>query len=325
MLGLVLERRWRRHRSELAVPATSEHFFAKAAAGAADAIFIDLEDAVAPDTKEVGRANAIRAINDVDWRDKIVSVRVNGLDTQWALRDILEIVGRCPRLDLVIVPKTASAFDVQFVERILASIERERGGGKIVGITALVETALGVASVEQIVAASDRLEAVVFGGGDYSVSMQTFDAVIGASNPRYAMLTEPDEQGQRARHWNDPWHFALARIANACRAYGVRPIDGPYGNFRDPAGLKASVERAAALGFEGKWAIHPSQIEEINLSLTPNDAQIAWAREVLSALAAARAEGKGAIGKGGVLFDLAHERGAHQILRRARLQPECAT
>jgi len=299
-------RRNRTHRSELAVPATSPHFFRKAAASDADVIFLDLEDAVAPAMKAQARAAAIDALNTIDWNTKTMAVRVNSLDTPWAHRDIIEVVAACPRLDLVLLPKAASAFDIQFVAQLLDGLEAESGRDKTIGIEALVETALGMTNVEAIAASSDRLEALIFGVGDYSVTMQTLDRDFGTPNPGYLVNG----------HQNDQWHFAVARMANACRAHGLRPIDGPYANFSDAAGFRAAAERAATLGCEGKWAIHPSQIAAANAVFTPSDEQVAWANRVLAALAEANASGRGALQLDGTLIDMAHEKIANTILRR---------
>lgn len=309
----------RLQRSELAVPATSERFFPKAAASAADVVFLDLEDAVAPSAKDRARRNAIAALNEVDWGNKTLALRINGLDTPWAHRDIIEVVGACARLDLVLLPKAGSAFDVRFVEQLLFGLEGQHGRESRVGIEVLIETAQGVANVEEIAAASDRLEAMIFGVGDYSVEMRSFDTAFGEPNPRYAMLTHGAPGVARERHWNDQWHFALARIANACRANGLRPIDGPYANFADAGGYRNACERAASLGFEGKWAIHPSQIAIANEVFSPAPAQVASAREIEAALSRSVAEGAGAVGHRGMLVDMAHGKLAAAILERARL------
>ncbi len=304
-------------RSELAVPATSTQFFEKAARGPADSLFLDLEDAVAPQQRLEGRANAVAALNTVDWGNKTVSVRVNGLATQWGLADILA-VARCPRLDMILLPKVETAGDVVFVDRLLSALELETPRARKLGIEILVETTKGLANVEAIAAASLRLEGIIFGVGDYSIELQNFDLVFGAANPDYAMLAR--EAGKPAeRHWNDQWHFALARIANACRAYGLRPIDGPFANYGDPDGYRESAIRARALGFEGKWAIHPSQVALANEVFTPSSGQIAWATDITRRMEAASREGKGAIGMEGVLIDRAHVLLAGKILRRARI------
>jgi malyl-CoA/(S)-citramalyl-CoA lyase len=304
-------------RSELAVPATSTQFFEKAARGAADSLFLDLEDAVAPPRRLEGRANAVAALNAVDWGDKTVSVRVNGLGTPWGLADILA-VARCPRLDMILLPKVETAGDVVFLDRLLGALELETPRDRPLGIEILIETTKGLANVEAIAAASPRLEGIIFGVGDYSIELENFDLVFGASNPDYAVLAR--ETGKPSeRHWNDQWHFALARIANACRAYGLRPIDGPFTNYGDPDGYRESAVRARALGFEGKWAIHPSQVALANDVFTPAPAQIAWATDITRRMEAASREGKGAIGLEGVLIDRAHVLLAGKILRRARV------
>jgi malyl-CoA/(S)-citramalyl-CoA lyase len=307
----------RLQRSELAVPATSEHFFEKAANGEVDTLFLDLEDAVADHRKEEAREKAISAINRIDWRNKTVAVRINGLDTPWALRDLIDVVTHCPRLDMILLPKAGSAFDVQFVAQILTAIEREQRREKKVGIEVLIETSQGVAHAEEIAASSDRLEAMIFGVGDYTVDMRTNDVVFGTSSPKYAVLTAPDAEGIRQRHWNDQWHFALARIANACRAYGLRAIDGPYADFGDTDGYRAAALRATALGFEGKWAIHPSQVAIANEVFSPSTEQITWAGDVLEALQQSADAGNGAFGSKGVLIDLAHAKLARSIQERA--------
>jgi len=295
-------------RSELAVPATSPHFFQKAAQGPADSIFLDLEDAVAPNRREEGRANAVEALNAVDWGAKMVSVRVNGLDTPWAIADIMA-VARCPRLDMILLPKVQTSEDVRFVDRLLGCMELETPRERGVGIEILIETTRGLAEVEAIAASSPRLEGIIFGVGDYSIELENFDTVFGAPNPEYAVGGAE----------NDQWHFALARIANACRAHGLRPIDGPFANYGDPDAYRASAIRARALGFEGKWAIHPSQVTIANEIFSPTPAQIAWARRIADRMAAAASDGQGAIGIEGVLIDRAHVKLAEKILARATL------
>jgi malyl-CoA/(S)-citramalyl-CoA lyase len=316
---MTYKRPLRLHRSELAVPATNATFFAKAAASAADGVFLDLEDAVAPARKEQARAQAIAALNDVDWDTKTMAVRVNGLDTPWALEDIVEVARRAPRLDLVLLPKAGSAFDVQFVAQLLDLVERRESRQKRIGIEVLIETARGVANVEQIAQASDRLEAMIFGVGDYSVDLRSGDPVFGRPSSRYAVLTDADAEGTRQRHWNDQWHFAMARIANACRAFGLRPIDGPYTDFGDAEGYRACALRAAALGFEGKWAIHPSQVGLANQAFSPSPDELAWAARTRDLLEQTTRDGQGAVGTAGVLVDMAHLKLADAIAQRQAL------
>ena len=295
-------------RSELAVPATSTQFFEKAARGPADSLFLDLEDAVAPTRREEGRANAVAALHDVDWGDKIVSVRVNGLTTPWAISDIIA-VARCPRLDMILLPKVETPGDVAFLDRLLSGLELETPRERPLGIEILIETTKGLANVEAIAAASTRLEGMIFGVGDYSIELENFDTVFGEPNPEYAV----------AGHANDQWHFALARIANACRAYGLRPIDGPFANYGDPEAYRASCIRSRALGFEGKWAIHPSQVAIANAIYTPTATQIEWARNITERMQAEALKGSGAVGINGVLIDRAHVKLADKILARAAL------
>ena len=295
------------------MPASNERFIRKAADSAADAIFLDLEDAVAPEVKIDAREGAIAALNGIDWGRRQMAVRVNALDTPWACRDIIELAARAPRLDLILLPKAGSAADVKFVERLIAGIENEAGRAAPLGIEVLIETAAGVAHAEEIAAASPRLEAMIFGLGDYSIEMRTFDFNIGHPSRRYVV------EGGAEPHYNDQWHFALARIANACRANGLRPIDGPYADFGNPDGYRASAMRAAALGFEGKWAIHPSQIAIANEIFTPSEQQVRWANDVVEALTSSMRSGTGAIAIDGVLIDLAHLKMARSVLDRAGL------
>ena len=310
----------RLQRSELAVPGIQPRFFAKAAASPADAVFLDLEDAVAPGAKDAARAHVIDALGSLDWGPRTMAVRVNALGTPWALRDIVDVARACPRLDLILLPKAESAFDVQHVAALLAAVELETGRDRPIGIEVLLETARGIVAADAIAAASPRLEAMIFGVGDYSSDLRTPDTVFGRPNADYAVLTDADATGSRQLHWNDQWHYALARVVNACRANGLRPIDGPYTDYRDPPGFAASAARARSLGFEGKWAIHPSQLEAANAAFSPPADRVAWAEQVLAALeGAASAGGGGAVGLDGVLVDLAHARRAHEIIARADL------
>lgn len=315
-LCVVEPKRFRIQRSELAVPATSERFFAKAAAGDADVVFLDLEDAVAPEQKGRARANAIAALNDLNWGSKTMAVRVNGLDTPWAYRDITEIAERCPRLDMFMLPKVGTPFDIQFIDALLGQIERDIGRAEPFGLECLIETALGMAHVEQIAASSKRLEAMIFGVGDYSISIQNGEVMFGSPSSRYAVLTAADERGQRERHWNDQYHFALARVANACRAWGLRPIDGPYVDYADEDGYRACALRAATLGFEGKWAIHPTQVVAANEIFTPSADQVRWARRLLEAMGEATARGQGAASIDGKMIDMAHLKVAETVQRK---------
>jgi malyl-CoA/(S)-citramalyl-CoA lyase len=305
-------------RSLLAVPATSPRFMEKAAQGPADAIFLDLEDAVVASLKPKARGEAIAALNGLDWGPRAVAVRVNGFDTQWGCRDIIEVVEASPRLDFILLPKCESAADVHAVEVMIRSAERAAPRQREVGIMGLIETARGVANVESIAQAGGRLCALVFGGGDYQLDLGSFQGAVGAPSADYVVLTDDDGSGLRERHWNDLWHFATARIANACRAFGLAPIDGPFSVIRDTDGLRAATKRAAALGFGCKMAIHPSQIETIHEVLTPTASQVAWANEVIDAMSAAERDGRGAVkDRNGDMIDLMHVKLANKLLARA--------
>ena len=309
----------RLHRSELAVPGTNRRAMAKAPALGADVVFLDLEDAVAPDDKERARANVIEALGAHDWSRTTVSVRINGLDTHWCYRDVVDVAeARGEVLDTILIPKVGRPSDVEFVGTLLDQIEQRHGWepGRI-GITILIETAAGMADVEAISRARpDRLEAMSFGVADYAASVQARTTNIGGANPDYAVLTDKDERGERATHWGDGWHFGISRMVAACRARGIRPIDGPFGDIGDPDGYRSAARRAAALGCEGKWAIHPSQVALANEVFTPSDAEIERAERILQAMEDAAKEGKGAVSLDGRLIDAASIRMAEVLLRK---------
>ncbi len=311
-------------RSLLAVPAVRQEFFAKAAASATDALFLDLEDSVPPSQKLAARSNAMQALHDVDWGDKRVLVRTNSLDSEWAFRDIEQLGARCQRLDGFLVPKVGSVDDIRHVEALLTALDRERPSERPLELHILIETALGMARVEAILEAATRLVSVSFGVGDYSLSMGGQDRLVGGANKYYAMLTDAVPGVTREAHWNDQWHFALARVANACHAFDVMPLDGPFGNFSDPEGFNAAAARGRVLGYAGKWAIHPSQVALANQAYTPNAEEVAWAVAVLEALATGQREGKGAVAMNGQLLDIAHKKIALRILARAGVAQEGA-
>jgi malyl-CoA/(S)-citramalyl-CoA lyase len=312
--------RARLHRSELAVPGTNVRAMEKAPTLGADVVFLDLEDAVAPDDKEQARTNVIEALGAHDWSRTAVSVRVNGLDTHWCYRDIVDVVeARGQVLDTVLVPKVGAPSDVEFVATLLDQIEQRNGweAGRI-GIHILIETAAGMADVEAISRARpDRLEAMVFGVADYAASVQARTTNIGGANPDYSVLTDPEPgSGERSVHWGDQWHFGISRMVAACRAQGLRPIDGPFGDYEDAEGYRSAALRAAALGCEGKWAIHPSQIALANEVYTPAAAEVERAERILQAMEEAAKEGKGAVSLDGRLIDAASIRMAENLMRK---------
>ncbi len=307
----------RLHRSELAVPGSSPQMFEKAAKSAADIIFLDVEDAVAPDDKAQARKNIIEGLNDIDWGHKTMMVRINGLDTHYMYRDVVDIVEACPRLDMILIPKVGTAADVYAVDMMVTQIETAMKRTKKIGFEVLIETALGMANVEVIAQSSKRLEAMSFGVADYAASTRARTTVIGGVNKDSGVLTDRDADGNRQYFWTDPWHAAQTRMMVACRAYGLRPIDGPFGDFSDPDGFLAAANRAAVLGYEGKWAIHPSQIELANQVFTPSDAEVTKARRIMEAMAEAARSGKGAVSLDGRLIDIASIRMAEALLAKA--------
>ncbi len=307
----------RLHRSELAVPGSNPGLFEKAATSAADVIFLDVEDAVAPDDKEQARKNIIAGLNDIDWGAKTMMARINGLDTHYMYRDVVDIVEACPRLDMILIPKVGAPADVYAIDVLVTQIEAAKKRQKRIGFEVLIETALGMANVEAIAQASRRLEAMSFGVADYAASTRARTTVIGGVNADYGVLADKDASGGRQFFWGDPWHAAQTRMMVACRAYGLRPIDGPFGDFSDPAGFAAAANRAAVLGYEGKWAIHPSQIELANKVFTPSVAEVDKARRIMAAMDDAAKAGKGAVSLDGRLIDIASIRMAEALLAKA--------
>ena len=293
----------RLQRTELAVPGSNPTMIDKAVASAADYVFLDLEDAVAPGDKIAARGNVIQALNDIDWAaaGKTVSVRINSIDTHYMYRDVVEVVEQAGhKLDTILLPKAGVAADLYMVEALLSQIEEAKQLPHKIGLEALIETTLGMANVEAIAQSSPRLEALHFGVADFAASCRARTTVIGGLNPDYP---------------GDQWHAGLQRMLWACRAYGLRPIDGPFGDFSDPDGYTAAAKRAAAMGYEGKWAIHPSQIALANEVFTPPQAEVDRARRILVALEEAAAEGRGAASLDGRMIDAASARMAENLVR----------
>jgi malyl-CoA/(S)-citramalyl-CoA lyase len=307
----------RLHRSELAVPGSNPAMFEKAANSAADIVFLDVEDAVAPDDKAQARKNIIQGLNDIDWGRKTMMVRINGLDTHYMYRDVVDIVEACPRLDMILIPKVGTPADVYAIDMMVTQIETAMGRTKRIGFEVLIETALGMANVEAIAQSSKRLEAMSFGVADYAASTRARTTVIGGVNKDSGVLTDRDADGNREYFWTDPWHAAQTRMMVACRAYGLRPIDGPFGDFGDPDGFVSAANRAAVLGYEGKWAIHPSQIALANQVFTPSEAEVTRARRIIEAMNEAAKAGKGAVSLDGRMIDIASIRMAEALLVKA--------
>ncbi len=308
----------RLHRSELCVPGSNLRMLGKAPAVGADYVMLDLEDAVAPADKEQARANVIAALSEQDWGQASISLRINGLDTHWCYRDVVDVVEAAgEHLSTILIPKASCAADVHLIATLLTQIEDGRGLTERLGIAVLIETAQGMFNVDEIAReCPERMEAMVFGVADYSASIQSHTATIGGSEHGYSVLTDPDHEGARDRHWGDQWHYPLSRIAVACRANGLRPIDGPFGDFNDPEGFKTSARRAAIMGFEGKWAIHPSQVELAHEVYTPSEALQNRTRRIIQAMQDAAKEGRGAVSLDGRLIDAASLRQAEHLLAK---------
>src|SRR5690625_1654033 len=306
-------------RSELAVPGSNYRFIESAAKAAVDVVFLDLEDAVAPDDKAPARRNIIKALNELDFGKKTISVRINGLDTHYMYRDLVDLIEQGgERLDLIMIPKVGKAADVYAVDMLVTQIEGAAGRKKRLGFEMIIETALGMANIDEIAAASPRNESLHFGVADYAASTQARTTNIGGPNPLYGVLTDPDDADARHYHWGDMWHYALARMVVAARAAGLRPVDGPFGDIGDAEGYKAQGRRAAILGCEGKWAIHPSQIDLANELFAPSEEEIAKANRILAAMEQAQKEGKGAVTLDGRLIDIASIKQAEVLVEKAK-------
>jgi len=294
--------RQRLQRSELAVPGSNPGMFEKAAASGADCVFLDLEDAVSAGDKDTARTGVIEALGDIDWSGlgKTISVRINGIDTHYMYRDVVDVVEQAGQhLDTIMIPKVGVPADVYMVDAMVTQIETAMGLTHRIGIEVLIETTLGMANVEAIATSSSRLEAMHFGVADYAASCRARTTSIGGLNPDYP---------------GDQWQAALSRMLVACRAYGLRPIDGPYGDFNDPDGFMFGARRAAALGYEGKWAIHPSQVDLANEVFSPLEEEVERAGRILAALAEAEAEGRGAAQLDGRMIDAASARMADNVV-----------
>ncbi len=311
----------RPNRCQLFGPGSRPELFEKMAASAADVVNLDLEDSVAPSDKAAARANVIEAINGIDWGRKTLSVRINGLDTPYWVRDVVDLMEQTDgRLDLIMIPKAGNAKDVYAVDAMVSAIEQEKLRDKRLGLEVIIETAAGLAHVEEIAAASPRMQAMSLGPADYAAFMGMQTTAIGGTQSNYYMIEDQREDGQpRAVHYADPWHYPTVAIVAACRTHGVLPVDGPFGDFSDPEGFKAQALRSATLGMVGKWAIHPSQVAMANEIFTPSEKAVARARRVLEAMEQAKKSGAGAVALDGKLIDLASIRQAEVIVKQAEL------
>ena len=295
-------------RSILSVPGHVEKMHLKAGQSDADVVMLDLEDSVPVDQKEIARSTVIRSLDSLDWGEKVVTVRINSLDTPFAYRDLLSVLeDGGERVDAVVVPKVNVAGDIHFVDRMMDGIEMARGFSRRFGIEASIETACGMAQVKEIAAASDRLISLVFGIADYSAS-------VGA---RLVSISGHGEK-EESLYPGHRWHFALSRMVMAAKARGLMAIDAPYGNFKDADGLERAAVMACAIGCDGKWAIHPGQIEGINRVFTPSQADIDLAVKVLDAYAGRKVQGRGAVAVEGRMVDQATVRLAGQLYEHAK-------
>jgi len=308
----------RLNRSEQAVPGSNVRFLEKAAAGNADVVFLDLEDAVAPSDKEQARKNIIEALNDLDWSGKTVSVRINGLDTHYMYKDVIDIMEQAgDKLDLFMIPKAGTAADIYAIDMLVTQVEQAKGYTKRIGFEMIIETALGMQNIHEIAAASPRNESLHFGVADYAASTKARTTNIGGANGDYHVLTDIDQNGNRDQHWGDMWHYAIARMVVAARANGLRPIDGPFGDISDSDGFIAQSKRSAVLGCEGKWAIHPSQVDLANQEFSPSNDDVTKAKRIIETMDQAQKEGKGAVTLDGRLIDIASIKQAEVMVKKA--------
>jgi citrate lyase subunit beta/citryl-CoA lyase len=294
----------RPRRCQLSVPGSSEKMLAKGAGLTVDHVFLDLEDAVAPNMKPAARGMIVEALNSLDWQPRTVCLRINDVETEWCHDDVIEVVtGAGAKLDTIMLTKAKSASDVRFVHLLLDQLEKKLKLERRIGIECLIEEVEGMMHVEEIAACSDRLECLIFGMGDYSASQQMQLGTVGASGA----------------YPPDVWHYPRYKMTIACHANRIDPVDGPYANFRNPDAYRKEAERAFALGMVGKWAIHPSQIKVAEAVFTPDPAAVAAARAQKQAYAEATAKGLGAINVDGVMVDAASIRIVQNLIDRADL------
>jgi citrate lyase subunit beta / citryl-CoA lyase len=283
----------RLRRSELSTPGSSEKMLAKAAGSTADLVFCDLEDSVAPAEKVAARAKVVHALVNHDWKPATRAVRINNIETHYAHRDIIDVVeGARDALDVIIIPKVKSARDVWWVDVLLTQLEEALGLTRPIALEALIEEVEAMIDVEAIARSSPRLEALIFGPGDYSASQGVRVKDLGGDNA----------------YPGDIWHYARNKIVIAARAAKIDAIDGPYADFSDPAGYRTQAHYAHILGYAGKWAIHPSQISPANTEFAPTTDEVARARTLVAAFDDATARGLGAVAVDGTMVDIASVR-----------------
>jgi len=318
--GQARQRPVRLLRSMLFVPATSERFFAKAITSDADGIIFDLEDSVPTPVKARAREVLLRILRELDFGKKTIAVRINGIESGHMYQDVISLAEQCSRLDFIIQPKVEHAWHVQFLSTLLDQIERLKGTARSIGIEAIIETPLGIENLREISNASPRLETLSFGAGDYAAAMGMKDHVVGAPDATYCIRPSAEfNVPGSADQFGDKWHYAMAKIANCCHAYGLRARDSAYADLKNQEGFRAAALRARALGFEGKSVIHPSQIASCNQVFSPSANEVAWATNVLKALQQAAQSGDGAVSFEGEMVDEVHVKSANRILEEHRL------
>ena len=292
-------------RSMLFVPGSNPHMMQKSAESPADVICLDLEDAVAPEQKIDSRLNVIQALQQLDFGLRTRMVRINALETPFAYRDVIEVVEACwQTLDLIMLPKVNSARDVWFIDTLITQVEANIHSTRSIGIESQIETAAGFMNLREIAQSSSRLEALIFGPGDYAASMRMPLSNIGVADEFDALYP-----GHR-------WHAAMHSIVAAARANGLRCMDGPYADYKDNDGMEQACNIARALGFDGKQCIHPNQLTLVNRIFSPPPAEVEWAREVVTAYQQSAAEGRGAFSYKGKMIDAANIRMAETVLQR---------
>ena len=302
---------FRLSRSMLFVPGSKPNMMPKAAASEADAICFDLEDSVVPDEKAASRGHVVRALQELDFGHRVRMVRINALDSPWAYRDLVDVIEQAgDRVDLVMVPKVGSAGDLDFVDRLLTQIEAHRGFTRRIGLEAQIESASGFLYAREIAAASPRLEALIFGPGDYAASMRMPAAHIGEFDRNDELYP-----GHR-------WHAVMHMVVAASRANGLRCMDGPYAAYKDVQGLDRASLIARALGFDGKQCIHPSQLSAVNAVFAPSAEEVEQASGMVQAYEAAVAAGQGAATYEGRMIDAVSLRMAQNVLDRRRMVEE---
>ncbi|MBJ57452.1 MAG: CoA ester lyase [Rickettsiales bacterium] len=310
----------RLNRSQLAVPAIREDFFEKAAKSNSDVVFLDLEDSVSIKNKKRARELAVQAINDIDWGKKTISVRVNAFDTEFFREDIKFIFENSnERLDLIMIPKSERLDDILEINRLVSVIETKKRKKKKIGFELIIETALGLINIEKLAMSTDRVESLHFGSADLAASMGAKTTSIGGVNKNYGILEKTNGKKNKTNNFylNDMWHYALFKIVLTARAYGLRAIDCPYGDFTDNEGFINIATNTYSLGFEGKMVIHPQQVELANKVYSPSALEIEEATNIIKAMKEAEAEGKGAIAINGKLLDIVSIKQAKNILNIA--------